>query len=59
MLSTAARRTGRLAASVPLAVLYTIGAIAAVVVVVCVVCASAVRLGWSDIRKQATTHGPA
>ena len=53
-----ARRVGRLAAAVPLAVLYVIGVLAAVVVLAGVTCAAAVRLGWSDIRKRAP-HGTA
>jgi len=52
------RRAARLAASVPLAVLYVVGALAAVVVVVAVTCAGAVALGWSDVRKRAE-HGSA
>lgn len=54
----AARSAGRLAASIPLAVLYVLGAAAAVVVVVVVSCGVAVRLGWSDVRKRAA-HGSA
>ena len=53
-----ARRVGRLAAAVFLAVLYVIGVLAAVAVLAGVTCAAAVRLGWSDIRKRAS-HGAA
>jgi hypothetical protein len=52
------RRAARLAAAVPLGLLYVLGAAAAVVVVVGVSCGVAVRLGWSDVRKRAA-HGAA
>lgn len=53
-----ARRAGRLAVGIPLAVLYVLGVTAATVAIICVTCVAAVRLGWSDTRKRAE-HGTA